>query len=164
MSFRSVITRKVALTSLEANVSQPILEMMKIIITYPNGVISNNKANLCVNRGEIDSIVKENGAVKTTLMKILFGLETAVSGETQVFSCSKTKEKDAPQNKSGARTLRSSALRHHFSLKLPESRCFDPLAILDRCSWLIVRTVDRRNRSYFAGPTPDTDSQMKSNF
>ncbi len=81
MSFRSVITRKVALTFLEANVSQPILEMMKIIITYPNGVISNNKANLCVNRGEIDSIVKENGAVKTTLMKILFGLETAVSGE-----------------------------------------------------------------------------------
>ncbi len=61
--------------------NQPILEMKEITKTYPNGVIANNKARLCVNRGEIHSVIGENGAGKTTLMKILFGLETADSGE-----------------------------------------------------------------------------------
>jgi simple sugar transport system ATP-binding protein len=37
-----------------------------------------------VNEGEIHGLVGENGAAKTTLMKILFGMESAQEGEIYI--------------------------------------------------------------------------------
>ena len=44
-------------------------------------VIANDKVSLSVNKGEILAVVGENGAGKSTIMKILYGLEKPDSGE-----------------------------------------------------------------------------------
>ncbi len=56
------------------------LQMRDIVKTYGN-VIANNKVNIDLNDGEILAIVGENGAGKSTIMKILYGLEKPDSGE-----------------------------------------------------------------------------------
>ena len=60
-----------------------ILQMKDIVKTYGN-VIANDHVNIDLNEGEILAIVGENGAGKSTIMKILYGLEKADSGEITV--------------------------------------------------------------------------------
>ena len=48
--------------------------------TFP-GIIANDKVNLSVKRGEIHAICGENGAGKSVLMKILYGIHSPDSGE-----------------------------------------------------------------------------------
>ena len=57
-----------------------LLEMKNIVKTYGN-VVANNKVNINLNKGEILAVVGENGAGKSTIMKILYGLEKPESGE-----------------------------------------------------------------------------------
>ena len=57
-----------------------VFEMKHIVKTYEN-VVANDDVSLHLNRGEILSIVGENGAGKSTIMKILYGLERPDSGE-----------------------------------------------------------------------------------
>lgn len=60
-----------------------VFEMKHITKTY-GGVVANDDVSLHLNRGEILSIVGENGAGKSTIMKILYGLERPDSGEILV--------------------------------------------------------------------------------
>jgi len=57
-----------------------VFEMKHITKTYDE-VVANDDVSLHLNRGEILSIVGENGAGKSTIMKILYGLERPDSGE-----------------------------------------------------------------------------------
>lgn len=57
-----------------------LLEMRDIVKVYDT-VVANNHVNLSLAQGEILAIVGENGAGKSTIMKILYGLEKATSGE-----------------------------------------------------------------------------------
>ncbi|WP_299966405.1 ATP-binding cassette domain-containing protein [uncultured Oscillibacter sp.] len=57
-----------------------LLEMRDIVKVYGN-VTANNHVNLSLNQGEILAVVGENGAGKSTIMKILYGMEKATSGE-----------------------------------------------------------------------------------
>ncbi len=57
------------------------LELKGITKIYDNGVIANNKADFSLRRGEIHAIAGENGAGKSTIMKILYGLERMEEGE-----------------------------------------------------------------------------------
>ncbi|MGL5676433.1 MAG: ATP-binding cassette domain-containing protein, partial [Cellulosilyticaceae bacterium] len=57
-----------------------LLEMKHIMKTYDN-VIANNDINIHLNQGEILAIVGENGAGKSTIMKILYGLQQPDSGD-----------------------------------------------------------------------------------
>lgn len=57
-----------------------LLEMRDIVKVYGN-VVANDHVSLSLNQGEILAIVGENGAGKSTIMKILYGLEKATSGE-----------------------------------------------------------------------------------
>ena len=57
-----------------------IFEMKHITKTY-DSVVANDDVSLHLNPGEILSIVGENGAGKSTIMKILYGLEKPDSGE-----------------------------------------------------------------------------------
>lgn len=54
---------------------------MKDVTKYYGNVLANDKVSLYLNQGEILAIVGENGAGKSTIMKILYGLEDATSGE-----------------------------------------------------------------------------------
>jgi len=60
-----------------------ILEMKNIVKTYGR-VVANDNVSIDLNEGEILAIVGENGAGKSTIMKILYGLEKPDSGEIYV--------------------------------------------------------------------------------
>lgn len=60
-----------------------VFEMKHITKTY-DAVVANDDVSLHLNEGEILSIVGENGAGKSTIMKILYGLEKPDSGEILV--------------------------------------------------------------------------------
>ena len=60
-----------------------LLEMKNIVKRYGN-VIANNGINISLKKGEILAIVGENGAGKSTIMKILYGLERPDSGEIYI--------------------------------------------------------------------------------
>lgn len=60
-----------------------LLEMKNITKTYGN-VVANDNINIHLDEGEILSIVGENGAGKSTIMKILYGMESLDSGEIYI--------------------------------------------------------------------------------
>lgn len=60
-----------------------VFEMKHITKVYDK-VVANDDVSLHLNRGEILSIVGENGAGKSTIMKILYGLERPDAGEIVV--------------------------------------------------------------------------------
>lgn len=53
------------------------IKLVNITKVYPNGVVANDHVNLEIARGEIHAIAGENGAGKSTIMKILYGAEHA---------------------------------------------------------------------------------------
>ncbi|MDO5028792.1 MAG: ABC transporter ATP-binding protein [Bacillota bacterium] len=57
-----------------------LLEMKNISKSYAN-VLANDNISLDLKEGEILSIVGENGAGKSTIMKILYGMESKDSGQ-----------------------------------------------------------------------------------
>ena len=56
------------------------VRLTDITKTFP-GIIANDKVNLSIESGEIHSICGENGAGKSVLMKILYGIHSPDSGE-----------------------------------------------------------------------------------
>src|SRR3990172_12424465 len=61
----------------------PLLEMRGICKRFGD-LVANNHVDLHVERGEIDALVGENGADKSTLMKILYGLYQPDEGSIAV--------------------------------------------------------------------------------
>lgn len=87
-----------------------ILEMKNIVKTYGN-VVANNKVNINLNKGEILAVVGENGAGKSTIMKILYGLEKPDSGEIFING-----KKMNFQNPSDAMEQGIGMVQQHFML------------------------------------------------
>lgn len=58
-----------------------LLQMKHISKCYPNGVLANDDMSIDLAEGELLAIVGENGAGKSTIMKILYGLEHPTGGE-----------------------------------------------------------------------------------
>ena len=57
------------------------IEMRAVSKRYANGTLANDGVSLRIARGEIHAIVGENGAGKSTVMKMLYGLEQPSAGE-----------------------------------------------------------------------------------
>ncbi|MEG1084046.1 MAG: ABC transporter ATP-binding protein [Hydrogenoanaerobacterium sp.] len=66
-----------------------LLQMKNITKVYGNGVLANDDISLDLNEGEILAIVGENGAGKSTIMKVLYGLEAPTDGEIIINGQSK---------------------------------------------------------------------------
>src|SRR5204863_4413138 len=60
-----------------------MLELKNITKTF-GSVVANNDVSITVHRGTIHAIVGENGAGKSTVMRIAYGFYTADSGEILV--------------------------------------------------------------------------------
>lgn len=59
----------------------PLLELCGISKRYANGTLANDGVSFAVQQGEIHAIVGENGAGKSTVMKMLYGLEQPSAGD-----------------------------------------------------------------------------------
>ncbi len=85
------------------NDPQTILRMEDIHKSFPGGVFANRGVNLEVRQGEIHCLLGENGAGKTVLMSILYGLYKPDSGsifyKNEKFDVHNPK--DAIQNRIG---------------------------------------------------------------
>ena len=57
-----------------------LLEMKDIVKVYGQ-VVANDHVSFSLDKGEILAVVGENGAGKSTIMKVLYGMEKATSGE-----------------------------------------------------------------------------------
>ena len=95
-----------------------ILQMNNIVKTYGN-VLANNNVSLYLNKGEILSIVGENGAGKSTIMKILYGLEKPDEGEIIVKG-----KKVSFHSSAAAMKLGIGMVQQHFML-------FDSLTVAE---------------------------------
>lgn len=87
-----------------------LLEMKNITKMY-GSLAANKQVNLHLNQGEILAIVGENGAGKSTIMKILYGLEQANSGEIYLNG-----EKKMFRNPSDAMKCGIGMVQQHFML------------------------------------------------
>lgn len=60
-----------------------VVEMLNITKKFP-GIIANDNVTLCLKKGEIHALLGENGAGKSTIMSVLFGLYKPDSGIIKV--------------------------------------------------------------------------------
>ncbi|MCR5304690.1 MAG: ABC transporter ATP-binding protein [Lachnospiraceae bacterium] len=63
--------------------SEYIIEMKHITKSFP-GVVANNDVSISIKQGEIYALLGENGAGKSTIMSILFGMYEPDSGEIYI--------------------------------------------------------------------------------
>lgn len=71
---------------------QPIVKIRNLNKTYANGVKANINLDLDLYPGEIHALIGENGAGKTTIMKILSGLLDYDSGTIEVMNKKRAKD------------------------------------------------------------------------
>jgi general nucleoside transport system ATP-binding protein len=64
--------------------ARDVVVRMRDISKYFPGVVANEKVSLELRRGEIHAVLGENGAGKTTVMNILYGLYSADGGTIEV--------------------------------------------------------------------------------
>ncbi|MEG0779464.1 MAG: ABC transporter ATP-binding protein [Oscillospiraceae bacterium] len=81
------------------------------ISKYFARVIANQEVSFSVNRGEVLALLGENGAGKSTVMKVLYGLYRADEG--QIFMDGKEQKITSPK---AAMALGISMIQQHFSL------------------------------------------------
>ena len=89
---------------------EPFFEMRNIT-KYFSRVIANKNVNLTIQRGEVLALLGENGAGKSTIMKILFGLYKADEG--QILKDGIEQKIQSPKD---AMALGISMIQQHFSL------------------------------------------------
>ncbi len=90
---------------------EDLLQMRGITKVYGNGILANDHVDFSLRRGEIHAIAGENGAGKSTVMKILFGVETPTEGE--IFWCGQKVSISSPK---AATALGIGMVFQHFML------------------------------------------------
>ena len=88
----------------------PFFELRNVS-KYFAKVIANKDVSFSINRGEVLALLGENGAGKSTIMKILYGLYKADEG--QIFKDGVEQRISSPK---AAMTLGISMIQQHFSL------------------------------------------------
>lgn len=88
----------------------PFFELRNIT-KYFSKVVANKDVSFSVGKGEVLALLGENGAGKSTIMKILYGLYKADSG--QIFKDGEEQKINSPKD---AMALGISMIQQHFSL------------------------------------------------
>lgn len=90
--------------------SAPAVELNHITKRFAK-VLANDDVSITINQGEVVALLGENGAGKSTIMKILYGLYHATSGDILIHG--KKERIDSPKD---AVNLGISMIQQHFSL------------------------------------------------
>ena len=125
-----------------------VFEMKHITKTYDT-VVANDDVSLHLNPGEILSIVGENGAGKSTIMKILYGLESPDSGEIIVGG--------RPQrfhNPSDAMAVGIGMVQQHFML-------FEQMTVAEN---IVFKNELKRGPFMDMGRTVETVRQLSERY
>lgn len=93
-----------------SNNSIPAVELNHITKRFAK-VLANDDVSITIHRGEVVSLLGENGAGKSTIMKILYGLYHATSGDILIDG--KKEKISSPET---AVKLGISMIQQHFSL------------------------------------------------
>ena len=109
--------------------STPAVELNHITKRFAK-VLANDDVSITINKGEVVALLGENGAGKSTIMKILYGLYHATSGEIRIDG--KKEKIDSPKD---AVNLGISMIQQHFSL-VPAHTVTENI-ILGSCSGVI---------------------------
>ncbi|MDR2793589.1 MAG: ABC transporter ATP-binding protein [Treponema sp.] len=88
----------------------PAIEMIDITKTFP-GIVANDRARLMVEQGEIHALLGENGAGKSILMSILFGLCKPDGGTIKIRG-----KEVAIKTPNDATALKIGMVHQHFKL------------------------------------------------
>ncbi len=88
----------------------PVVELKNVTKRFAK-VLANDDVSLSIHKGEVVALLGENGAGKSTIMKILFGLYHATSGEILVDGTPATIASPEDAGKLGI-----SMIQQHFSL------------------------------------------------
>ena len=91
-------------------VNKPFFQLNNIT-KYFSKVIANKNVSFSINKGEVLALLGENGAGKSTIMKILYGLYEADSGE--IFMEGVKQKINSPKD---AMSLGITMIQQHFSL------------------------------------------------
>lgn len=89
---------------------KPVIELKHITKRFAR-VLANNDVSMTIHKGEVVALLGENGAGKSTIMKILYGLYHATSGD--IFIDGKERKISSPRE---AMDLGISMIQQHFSL------------------------------------------------
>ncbi len=84
----------------EKNMESYVAETRELT-KYYNSFCALNKVNISVRRGEIYGLIGDNGAGKSTFLKLLAGQIFASSGEMELFGRREKKELDAMRSRMG---------------------------------------------------------------
>jgi simple sugar transport system ATP-binding protein len=90
--------------------TRPLLECRNVTKLFAK-VAANQRVSLAIGRGEVVALLGENGAGKSTIMKIIYGLYRADSG--QILVDGRECRIDSPKD---AMALGISMIQQHFSL------------------------------------------------
>lgn len=89
---------------------KPVVELKHITKRFAR-VLANDDVSMTIHKGEVVALLGENGAGKSTIMKILYGLYHATSGE--IYIDGKEHRISSPKE---AMDLGISMIQQHFSL------------------------------------------------
>lgn len=89
---------------------KPVVELKHITKRFAR-VLANDDVSMTIHKGEVVALLGENGAGKSTIMKILYGLYHATSGE--IYIDGKERRISSPKE---AMDLGISMIQQHFSL------------------------------------------------
>ena len=90
--------------------NEPVIELKHITKRFAK-VLANDDVSITIHKGEVVALLGENGAGKSTIMKILYGLYHATSGEILIDG--KERKIASPKD---AMSLGISMIQQHFSL------------------------------------------------
>lgn len=132
---------------------QPFVEFQNIS-KYFAKVIANKDVTFTINKGEVLALLGENGAGKSTIMKILYGLYHAEEG--QILLNSKALHIKSPQD---AMKHRIGMIQQHFSL-IPAHTVLENIALGNERGLLnkkeIARKINDLSKKYNFNIDPDS--------
>lgn len=143
----------------EVNDLGAVVELKNITKRFP-GIVANRDISLEIQEGEIFALLGENGAGKSVLMSILFGMyepdggEVWIKGEkVEAFSPQKSTERGIGMVHQHFKLVENYTVAENITLGMEPIKKFGPLAMLDRKQ--AIESVAELSKKYGLDVSPE---------